>query len=141
MWFRRALVGAALVGAALAPTLSHATGRASYGLNLRAVVPVTCSVRFQPNGNLLPQGTVFNLGSFLEYCNSPSGYRLVVNYTPGTLRGATVQADNDRVVLDGSGQTVLTQSTGARRRMRNLQIIPGESGFDTDRLTLDILVN
>ena len=141
MWFLRSLAGAALIGVALAPSFSYATGRAGYGLNLRAVVPVTCSVRFEPNGNLVPQGPVFNLGSFLEYCNSPSGYRLVVNYTPGTLRGAMVQADSDRVMLDGSGQTLLTQSNGARRRIRNLQIIPGEGGFDTDHFTLDIIAN
>lgn len=130
---------AAATSAAIAPAI--ASNRAGYGINLRAIVPLTCSVRFHSFGKVSPLGQAFELGSFREFCNSPTGYSLLIIYTPGTLRGATIQAGVDRVVLDGSGQTILTRSTQARARTRKLQIIPGVTGLDTEQLELSIIPN
>ena len=131
----------AIMAACALTSPAVAQGQASYGINIKATVPVSCSVRFLPDQAAAPIGNALRLGIVREFCNSSRGYRLVVNYQPGTLRGATVLVGDDRVVLDGSGQAVITQSSGARARVRTLEVIPGQAGLDTNQLSLDILVN
>ena len=132
-------IAAAPLTAPVAMAQSQERPQGSVGLNLRAQVPVTCSVRFSAASASVetPQG--IGLGSFREYCNSPRGYKVVVSYAPGTLLGAELVAGSDRVVLDGSGRAVLSQASGPRVRERALLIAPGAAGFDSNRLDLDIL--
>ncbi|MBT2135762.1 hypothetical protein KK137_15595 [Croceibacterium sp. LX-88] len=133
--FSLSLAGAALV---VVPTVAYAASSFSY--NLRATVPVHCSVQHSAAGfGGGSEGSGISLGTFREYCNAPGGYELLVRYTPGTLRGARIIAGSDTVVLDGSGQAVLSRSTGPRIRERTISAIPGERGFDTQQLQLDIL--
>ncbi|MEO0644044.1 MAG: hypothetical protein AAFY47_11615 [Pseudomonadota bacterium] len=137
----RTIAAAFAMCVATAPVVAQSQSQSGMSFSLRATVPVQCSVRFQPNAVPVNRGESVDLGRFREYCNAPRGYRLVITYTPGTLRNATVQADGDSVTLDGSGRAVLTQASGPRSRERSLQVIPGSAGFDTDRLQLDIVVN
>lgn len=126
----------ASIALAVAPTAASA---ASMGFNLRATVPMYCTVKHEAIGYGAPVNGGISLGQFREYCNAPSGYQLVVLYTPGTMRGARISADGDEVVLNGSGQAVLSRATGPRIRQRVLSATPGEQGFDTDRLELQII--
>lgn len=128
----------ALAGIALAASPTAALAD-SMGYNLRLRVGVNCTVQHQlaDYGSLV--GGVISLGQFREYCNAPRGYELVVSYTPGTLRGTTIIAGDDRVVLDGSGKAVLSRATGPRSVERKIAVIPGENGFNTERLDFGIM--
>lgn len=128
--------GVASLSLALAPTAAFA---ASYSFNLRLQVPVHCTVKQQAIGSGTAIGNAFALGTFREYCNAPGGYQLVVNYAPGSLQGARIMAGNDEIVLDGSGRAVLSRATGPAIRERLITMAPGASGFDTDRLDLNII--
>jgi hypothetical protein len=79
-----------------------------------------------------------DLGKIGEFCNDGAGYKVEVDYAPGTLRGAVLQLGTDRIVLDGSGQAVISQSPGARIRTRELVATPGANGFDSPLLSFQI---
>jgi len=110
----------------------------SVGLSLRAVVPVHCTVRHRATGYGASLEGAVSLGQLREFCNAAAGYRLVVNYTPGSLRGAVLTVGDDRIVLNGSGQAVVSQAPGPRVRERALAAIPGERGFDTQQLQFQV---
>ncbi len=124
----------ALVAAPLA-----ASSNASMGFRLNATVPTTCSVSMLSTQTGSANGNAVNLGTVREYCNAARGYQVIVSYTPGTLDGAELTAGNDRIVLDGSGRAVLSQTTRPRVRERGLTIVPGAAGFDTSQFQLDIV--
>lgn len=128
-----ALAGAALVAV---PTTALA---ASYGFNLFATVAVNCTVNHQLTGFGAIEGDAVSLGSFREYCNAPTGYELIVSYAPGTLVGTRIIAGSDEILLNGSGQAVLSRATGPRVRERPIAAVPGENGFDSDHLDLQII--
>jgi hypothetical protein len=105
----------------------------SFGISLFARIPVICTIN-HVGTPAADSANAVNLGSLREYCNAPGGYALVVNYAPGTMRGARITAGENQIVLDGSGQTVVGRSTRPRIREISLTATPGENGFDTDRL-------
>ncbi|AVA14813.1 MULTISPECIES: hypothetical protein [Sphingopyxis] len=119
-----------------APTTALA---ASYGFNLFARVAVQCTVNHQPTGFGAIQGDAVSLGMFREYCNAPGGYELVVTYAPGTLVGTRLIAGNDEILLNGSGQAVLSRAQGPRVQERPIAAVPGGNGFDSDHLDLQII--
>lgn len=133
---RKFSLGIASVVLVVAPTAAMA---ATYGFNLSLMVAVNCTVQHQPTGFGIINGDAVSLGTFREYCNAPSGYDLVINYAPGSMEGARVIAGNDEIVLNGSGRAILSRSTGPRIRERMIAAVPGENGFDTDRLELTIV--
>lgn len=103
---------------------------------LRVVVPVICTV--QHHAAIAASGNGYVLGDLREYCNAPNGYRLAVDYAPGSLKGAVVAVGDSRVVLDGSGHTVISRERGPRVLDRQIFAAPGPAGFDTDRLQFNI---
>jgi hypothetical protein len=111
---------------------STATGT----LNLRLTVPLVCTVSHQ--SSISAAGAGYRLGELREFCNSPRGYALVVNYAPGSMKGAVVAVGEERVVLDGSGRAVISQTPGPRIRDREIFAEPGAAGFDTDRLEFNV---
>lgn len=126
-----------LVGTALTITAAPVSSE-TLGFNLSAYVPVTCRVGYQSTGaSAAPQGGI-PLGVLREYCNAPSGYQLVVSYTPGTLRGAIVIVGEDQVTLNGSGEAVLSRALGPKWRNRPIAAVPGEAGFDTETLVFNV---
>ena len=133
---RKFSLGLASVVLVAAPTTAMA---ASYGFNLRLTVAVQCNVQHQATGFGIVSGDAVSLGTFREYCNAPAGYNLVINYAPGSLEGARIIAGSDEIILNGSGQAVLSRATGPRVRERPIAAIPGEHGFDTDRFELRII--
>jgi hypothetical protein len=103
---------------------------------VRLTVPVICTVSHQ--SAISAAGTGYRLGELREYCNAPSGYALVVNYAPGSMKGAVVAVGEERVVLDGSGRAVIGRAQGPRIRDREVFAEPGAAGFDTDRLEFNL---
>ncbi|MDZ3833345.1 MAG: hypothetical protein U0S50_16245 [Sphingopyxis sp.] len=133
---RKLALGLASIMMVAAPTAALGT---SFGFNLRAIVPVHCVVNHHATGFGAVNGNAVSLGTFREYCNAPAGYELVVDYAPGSLRGARIIAGSEEIILNGSGQAVLSRTTGPRVRERIIAAVPGENGFDTDRLELRIV--
>ena len=133
---RKLMLATASLAMAAAPTTLNA---ASMGFNLRLQVPVYCTIVHQMDGHGASTGNGVALGRFREYCNAPGGYQLVVRYTPGTLRGAMIVAGEDQVVLNGSGQAILSQSNRPRVRERVITATPGAEGFDADRLEFQLI--
>ena len=129
-------LGVASIALALTPMAAFA---ASFSYNLRLTVAVHCTVQHQGTGYGAQNGDALSLGTFREYCNAPQGYELVVNYAPGSLRGARIYAGNDQIVLDGSGRAVLSRTSGPNIRERAISMAPGANGFDTNRLDLNII--
>lgn len=130
-------IALAFASASLA-VMPVAAAAETQGISLRGYVPVHCVVQHQPTGYGAQSGDGVALGQIREFCNAPQGYELVVSYTPGSLRGAVVTVGEDRIVLDGSGQGVLSRAAGPRLRQRMISAAPGETGFDTDRLHFQI---
>lgn len=126
----------ASVSLALVPSTANP---ASHSFNLSLQVPVHCVVQHHATGYGTVTGAAVSLGQFREFCNAPGGYELVMSYTPNTLRGTRIMAGADEIVLDGSGRAILSRAPGPRVRERALSAIPGEGGFDTDRLELQII--
>lgn len=124
----------AVLALALCGSAASAESVGTYNISL--TVPLVCSVSHRPGGGAGPNGV--QLGALREYCNSPRGYVLSVNYAPGTMKGAVLSVGDERVVLDGSGHAVISRSMGPRVRDRELMAEPGAGGFDTDRLDFDI---
>jgi len=130
---------AAILAASAAPAWATATGSATGSFELRVRVPMLCRVSYTAGGAAADgaNGAV-DLGQIGEFCNDGAGYSVVVDYAPGTLRGAVLQLGTDRVVLDGSGKAVISQSPGARIRSRELIATPGANGFDSPALSFQI---
>jgi hypothetical protein len=121
---------------ALAATVAVASASAaiasdSIGFNLRATVPVSCTVGYNPTGIAFTDNTV-RLGELREYCNAPNGYDLEVRYSPNSLRGVTVNVGSERVTLDGSGFASIRGATGPKIQTRALSVEFGDNGFDTN---------
>lgn len=133
---RKFSLGMAAVVLAVAPAAAMA---ATYGFNLSLMVAVNCTVQHQPTGFGAISGNAVSLGSFREYCNAPTGYDLVISYAPGSLEGTRIIAGNDEIILNGSGQAVLSRASGPRIRERPIAAVPGDNGFDTDRFELMIV--
>lgn len=127
---------------ALAITAVGTTAVASdtMGFRLQLSVPVVCTIEHRAMGVSPVAGPgAVALGSLQEFCNAPQGYRVLVDYTPGALRGAVIVAGNERIMLDGSGQAQLSREAGPRIVNRSLAAIPGSNGFDADRLNFRIV--
>jgi hypothetical protein len=103
---------------------------------VRLTVPVVCTVNHQ--SAISAAGTGYRLGELREYCNAPGGYALVVNYAPGSMKGAVIAVGEERVTLDGSGRGVISHAQGPRIRDREVFAEPGAAGFDTDRLEFNL---
>ena len=112
---------APMVLMALAPTAASASSTAT--VTLRGFVPVICRANFQSAPSEGANG-VEELGRIDEFCNSGGGYRVIVDYDPGTDLG-TLVVDGRQVGLDGSGTAVIAQSSGPAVTSRSLGYIPG----------------
>jgi hypothetical protein len=121
---------------ALAATIAVASASAAIAsdsmvFNLRATVPVSCTVGYNPAGMAF-NDNIIRLGELREYCNAPNGYDLEVRYSPNSLRGVTVSVGSEQVTLDGSGFASIRGATGPKIQTRALSVQYGENGFDTN---------
>jgi hypothetical protein len=120
--------------AALVPVATYAS---TGSVSLRAEAPVVCNITVDSSGPTA-SGSVAQLGSVRELCNTPRGYRIEVIYQPGTLVGATVQLGSDSVRLDGAGRAVITDSAVPAVRTRQLTMTAGDAGFNSSQFELRI---
>ena len=134
MTIARKLAMTLAISAALLPSsAAYADRMATNGYRLRLQVPLVCVVNHVQSVPILESSAVA-LGTLREFCNAPGGYDLLVDYAPGTMRGAILIVGQSRVPLDGSGHAIVNRSTVPHSRELGLAALPGENGFDTDRL-------
>jgi hypothetical protein len=133
-------IGFAIAGIALCVGPAQAASSAPSSFMLQLTVAATCTVSHTPGLMQLGSGA-YGLGALKEYCNVPQGYNVVVNYAPGTMKGAIIALGGDSVVLDGSGAAVVSRAPGPRIKDRALVATPGAAGFDTNVLSFQAVAN
>lgn len=138
MVHKNRIAGAMALGfVALSP--SPSAGSVSSTIYLRAYVPVYCNVEFMPSLQGQIDSGVFALGMSQELCNSPRGYRLILQH-PADLPGAAVISDSVRIPLSATGETVLSNSDHAGFQVRQLALDVGDEPAAINRLGLRIEV-
>lgn len=129
-----------LIGAAplfmTGPSISAAPF-ASSATTIRLEVPVICKVVHR--GDVIQQGNHYSLGKLHAYCNSPRGFVVQLDYEPGSFRGAVVQAGEERVTLDGSGQSEIMRSSGPRISTVELTAIAARDRLDGNAFQFQIV--
>lgn len=132
-------IAKATIVAVIALSATPSAGNVSNTIHLRAHVPVYCNVELLPSlGSGLAERVV-NLGMTQEFCNSPRGYRIILQH-PADLPGAAVISDSVRIPLSESGETVLSDSDHAGFRFRHVALDVGEEGTPINRIHLRIEV-
>ena len=105
-----ALCASALPAGAFAPSVE--VGGSQFTIGIVGYVPVICRANVEASSVAPVSGTT-SLGMLKEFCNSPTGYRVVADYSP-QLAQAKLIVDGVPVPLhmDG-GSTVVSQSNSA----------------------------
>ncbi len=104
-----ALCATALPASGLAPSVD--IGSAQFSIGIVGYVPVICRAHVDASAVAPVAGTT-SLGLLKEFCNSPSGYRVVADYSPA-LAQAKLIVDGVPVALGAAGSTVVSQSDSA----------------------------
>ncbi|MDL2352776.1 MAG: hypothetical protein QFC78_08010 [Pseudomonadota bacterium] len=104
------LCASALPAGAFAPSVN--VGGAQFTIGLVGYVPVICRANVDASAVAPVAGTT-SLGMLKEFCNSPSGYRVVADYSP-ELASAALVVDGVPVALSAEGSTVVSQSDSAK---------------------------
>jgi len=126
---RTALVLAGL-GATIAPAGAFApsvnVGGAHYEIGIVGHVPVICRANVDAS-MVSPVAGKTSLGLLKEFCNSPSGYRVVADYSPA-LAQAKLFVDGKPVPLQKDGMTVVSQSNSAAIANHTLELELAKDG-------------
>ena len=105
----------AVMGASIAPAGAYApsvaAGGAQFTLGIVGYVPVICRANVDAT-RIAPVAGRTSLGMLKEFCNSPTGYRVIADYS-ANLANARLIVDGQPVVLGTSGSAVISQSAGA----------------------------
>ena len=121
--FKIGLVAAALT-ASIAPANSFepsvAVGAQQFTIGVVGYVPVICRANVDSNMVAPVAGTV-SLGTLNEFCNSPSGYRVVADYSPA-LANAKLVVDGKKLALGAGGSVVVSESNTAAINNRSLEL-------------------
>lgn len=115
-------------------------GASSTTINLRANVPVYCNVDFLPALSETGKKGLINLGTSREICNSPHGYRIILQH-PTDLENSAIISDSRRIPLSQSGETVVWNSDQPGLGLRRLALDLGQEHATISRLGLRIEVN
>ena len=113
------LIKIALASAGLVATIAPAgafapsvnVGSAQYAIGIVGYVPVICRANVDAS-SVAPVAGTTSLGMLKEFCNSPSGYRVIADYSPA-LAQAKLIVDGKVVPLHKDGSTVVSQSNSA----------------------------
>lgn len=130
------LVGAIAATGMIAP---QTLGQVSQTINLTAHVAVLCNVQLQPFGEPSGATGLVNLGMAQEFCNSPRGYRVILQH-PSHMTGAAVFSGANRIPLSDTGETVITDSDRPAIEARRLALDLGDDPQQISRLGLRIEV-
>lgn len=104
-----ALCATALPASGFAPSVD--VGGTQFTIGIVGYVPVICRANVDASA-IAPVAGTTSLGLLKEFCNSPSGYRVVADYSP-TLAQARLIVDGLPVQLAAEGTTVVSQSDSA----------------------------
>jgi len=108
-----------LVAAGLCATIAPASGfepsvsigGSKYTISVSGFVPVICRANVEASVIAPNAGTV-SLGTLKEFCNSPSGYRVVADYS-SALAGSSLLVDGREIALNHSGSVTVSESDQA----------------------------
>ena len=104
-----ALCATALPASGFAPSVE--VGGAQFSIGIVGYVPVICRAHVDVIA-IAPVAGTASLGLLKEFCNSPSGYRVVADYSPA-LAQAKLIVDGVPLALAAAGSTVVSQSDSA----------------------------
>lgn len=99
---------------------SVAAGGSQYTIGVVGFVPVICRANVEATVISPKAGTV-SLGTLKEFCNSPSGYRVVADYS-ANLASAKLVVDGAEIALGDSGSVVVSESQEAAITDRALEL-------------------
>jgi hypothetical protein len=99
---------------------SVAAGGSQYTIGVVGFVPVICRANVEATVVSPKAGTV-SLGTLNEFCNSPSGYRVMADFSPG-LVDAKLVVDGKKLELGSGGSVVVSESSRAAITARNLEL-------------------
>ncbi len=122
------LIKLGLVAAGLCATVapasgfqpSVAVGSNQYTIDIVGFVPVICRANVETT-MVAPKAGAVSLGTLKEFCNSPSGYRVVADYSPA-LADAKLVVDGREIALGVSGSIVVSESDTAAINNRSLEL-------------------
>lgn len=127
--FKLGLVAAALT-ATIAPANSFApavaVGAQQFTIGVVGYVPVICRANVDASVIAPVAGTV-SLGTLKEFCNSPSGYRVVADYS-SALVGSKLLIDGIETQLSESGSVVISESDQANIASRAVALELAKDG-------------
>lgn len=132
MSLRLALASAVGVVALAAPATAFAPGitlaASQFTVDIVGFVPVICRASVDATVVSPSAGTV-QLGSLKEFCNSPNGYKVHADYSPG-LAQAKLIVGGRQVPLRKAGTSVVSQSNraGIESNAISLQLPKGING-------------
>jgi hypothetical protein len=124
----------ALVAASVPATAGADPSNGSQSLTLGGYVPLVCRADYTAAISFRPDG-VIDLGSVREFCNSGTGYQVVVEYSPTNAPGALILNGNE-IALDQSGSTVVAEVAGPAVLTRNIAYRPGSQPITSIRFRL-----
>ena len=111
---------------------------ASQSIRMRLSVPVVCKLAFEGAQGRQVHQSENNLGSLIQYCNSPTGSVVAVDYPAGTMRGTLLRVGTDQLLLDGSGHGEVTRNAGPTIRRAAVAIAAANGRPDATSLNFSI---
>lgn len=127
--FKLGLVAAALT-ATIAPANSFepsvAVGAQQFTIGVVGYVPVICRANVDASLVAPVAGTV-SLGTLNEFCNSPTGYRVVADYS-SALVGSKLVIDGIETPLNEGGSVVISGSDQANIASRAVALQLAKDG-------------
>jgi hypothetical protein len=124
----------ALLVASIPASAGADPSNGSQSLNIGGYVPLVCRADYTPAIAYRPDG-VIDLGSIREFCNSGSGYQVVVEYSATEAPG-TLILNGDEIKLEPGGSTVVAEVTGPAILTRNIAYKPGSEPITSLRIRL-----
>ena len=106
----------------------------SQSLTIGGYVPLVCRADYTPAIDYRPDGTI-DLGTIREFCNSGTGYQVVVEYSATEAPG-TLILNGTEVTLEPSGSTVVAEVTGPADLARDIAYRPGTEPITSLRIRL-----
>lgn len=112
MKLRRSLIAVTTFTLIAAPAHAFSSGQVTesgqFTIGITGVVPIICRTSVSGDTATSTGGTV-QLGTLNNFCNSPSGYEVVADYSPN-LAGASMIIDGKAILLQNDGSTVVSSS-------------------------------
>ncbi len=111
----------------------------SFTFELRGYVPLACYLDIQgASVRAVSRSSRVELGSFSEFCNSASGYQIVIDYDSRRFAGSSLLVDGRRVELPSSGRAVIVDSDVPGRATRSLSLVGTGDALAQDGIALSI---